>query len=130
MDMVSSFHIEPSRYLKEFAKMFKFPLHDSVCWLQGSEWEKDWAESGRGDEVCDILNTELELSDTLDVFPEGLSLGFYYNYCQEEEWKDTGARTEVRVCCQGGKYKDCQEILEELEYEDEAVTADLMQSGT
>ena len=97
--------------------------------MQGSEWEREWADSGRGDEVCEILNAELELTDTLDVFPEGLSLGFYYNYCQEEEWKDTGARTEVRVCCQGGKYKDCQEILEELEYEDEAVTADLIQSG-
>ena len=99
--------------------------------VQGSEWESKWVGSNRGDEVCEILNTELELSDTIDVFPEGLSLGYYYNYCQEEEWKDTGARSEVRVCCQGGKARDCQEILEDYEedYEEEAQAADLTKSG-
>ena len=98
--------------------------------FQGSEWESQWAGSGRGDEVCQILNTQLELTDTIDVFPEGLSLGYFYNYCQEEEWKDTGARSEVKVCCQGGKYRDCQEILEQEDNQDGAPAADLTQSGT
>ena len=97
--------------------------------FQGSEWESQWAGSGRGDEVCQILNTQLELTDTIDVFPEGLSLGYFYNYCQEEEWKDTGARSEVRLCCQGGKARDCQEILEEAESQEEDQAADLTMSG-
>merc|ERR1711936_600028 len=50
-----------------------------------------------------------------DVFPEGVNFGYYYNYCQDEEWKDTRLRSQARVCCQEGKYRDCQEIFQEYE---------------
>ena len=35
-----------------------------------------------------------------DVFPEGIQFGYYYNYCENEDWNDTGVRSEVSVCCQ------------------------------
>ena len=37
-----------------------------------------------------------------DLFPEGVQFGFYYNYCAEEDWHDSGARSTARVCCQVG----------------------------
>ena len=68
-----------------------------------------------------------------DVFPDGIQFGYYYNYCEEEEWNDTGARSEATVCCQvskntyqrkyikqleDGQYKSCEEIFEEYENEE------------
>ena len=41
-----------------------------------------------------------------DVFPEGIQFGYFYNYCEEEEWNDTGARSEATVCCQVSKTKN------------------------
>ena len=35
-----------------------------------------------------------------DLFPEGVQFGFYYNYCAEEDWHDSGARSTAGVCCQ------------------------------
>ena len=37
-----------------------------------------------------------------DLFPEGVQFGFYYNYCAEADWHDSGARSKARVCCQVG----------------------------
>ena len=54
-----------------------------------------------------------------EVFPEGVRFGYYYNYCEEEEWRDTKARSEASVCCEGGRYRNCQEIFEEYEEEEE-----------
>ena len=84
-----------------------------------------------------------------DVFPEGvqvrlqalqtglyfiplLQFGYFYNYCENEDWKDTAVRSKTYVCCQvwilqrlsiferfpliqDGKYKSCEEIFGELE---------------
>merc|ERR1711892_1561988 len=51
----------------------------------------------------------------MGVFPEGVQFGFFYNYCENAGWKDTGKRTKKAVCCQGGKYKSCDEVFAELE---------------
>ena len=82
-------------------------------------------ESGKyGDEVCSILLEEFEMPEVHyvdisiylslcihpinccqvpnDLFPEGVQFGFYYNYCAEEDWHDSGARSTARVCCQVG----------------------------
>ena len=37
-----------------------------------------------------------------DLFPEGVQFGFYYNYCAEADWHDSGARSTAGVCCQVG----------------------------
>ena len=76
--------------------------------VQGQSWEKLWSggvrkETGEkyGDEVCSILESELDMTDVPnDVFPEGIQFGYYYNYCENEDWNDTGVRSEVSVCCQ------------------------------
>ena len=85
--------------------------------FQGKSWEAIWSADTRretgdkyGDEVCSILSSELEMTEVPnDVFPEGVMFGFYYNYCENEDWNDTGARSHVNVCCQVRKYfKTCQ----------------------
>ena len=51
--------------------------------------------------MCSILESELDMTDVPnDVFPEGIQFGYYYNYCENEDWNDTGVRSEVSVCCQ------------------------------
>jgi len=109
-----------------FKETYKKGTFSKKCAEMGQSWEKLWSgglrkESGEkyGDEVCSILESELDMTDVPnDVFPEGIQFGYYYNYCENEDWKDTGKRSEVSVCCEGGKYKSCEEIFEE-EYADE-----------
>ena len=45
------------------------------------------------------------------VFPEGIQFGYFYNYCEEEEWNDTGARSEATVCCQVSKTKNQSKLV-------------------
>ena len=74
----------------------------------GQSWESLWTPEVRkdnglryGDEVCSILSEELEMTEVPnDVFPEGVQFGYYYNYCEKEEWKDSGVRSSINVCCQ------------------------------
>merc|ERR1719510_2915380 len=57
----------PATCPASFKETFKRGTFSKKCKELGSEWESKWAGSNRGDEVCEILNTELELSDTIDV---------------------------------------------------------------
>ena len=33
-----------------------------------------------------------------------LQLGFFYNFCGSNKWKDTGSRTSSSVCCKVNRY--------------------------
>ena len=75
----------------------------------GAGWEsvytpakyKESGEERYGDEVCRLLGEELEMTDVPnDVFPDGVQFGYFYNYCEKEDWNDSGARSEISVCCQ------------------------------
>merc|ERR1711892_19905 len=113
----------PANCPANFKDNYKFGTFPKHCAKMGLSWEKLWSPSDNretrgvyGDEVCDILTNELEMPDVPnEVFPEGVQFGFFYNYCENAEWKDTGKRTKKAVCCQGGKYKSCDEVFAELE---------------
>ena len=44
---------------------------------------------------------------------EPLELGYYYSYCGIDKWKDTGVRSQVTFCCQGGLSVDCQTLADQ-----------------
>ena len=46
---------------------------------------------------------------------EPLELGYYYSYCGINKWKDTGVRSEVTFCCQGGLSVDCETAAAQVE---------------
>lgn len=46
------------------------------------------------------MERQLDMPDIPnEEFPDGVMFGYYYNYCENEEWKDTGKRSEKLVCC-------------------------------
>jgi len=113
----------PAKCPATFKYTYKKGVFSKNCGTMGQKWEKVWSPAKQrvpgtkyGDEVCDILTKELDMPDVPnDVFPEGVQFGYFYNYCENEDWKDTAVRSKKFVCCQDGKYKSCEEIFGELE---------------
>ena len=58
---------------------------------------------------------ELGVENVPGDLEEPLELGYYYSYCGINKWKDTGVRSQVTFCCQGGISVDCQTITSQLE---------------
>lgn len=65
--------------------------------------------------MCGILKDEMGMADIPNSqYQNGVQLGFFYNYCGGSLWKDTNVRSKNRICCQGGKYRNCDDDLEIL----------------
>merc|ERR1712012_277004 len=68
-------------------------------------------------DVCQIIQLELGIDDIPGEddkkYKDGMQLGFYYNFCGNSKWKDTGLRTKSKVCCQNGVSRNCTELLQE-----------------
>ena len=58
---------------------------------------------------------ELGVENVPGDLEEPLELGYYYSYCGINKWKDTGVRSEVTFCCQGGLSVDCETAAAQLE---------------
>ena len=56
---------------------------------------------------------ELGVENVPGDLDEPLELGYYYSYCGIDKWKDTGVRSEVTFCCQGGVSVDCQTLADQ-----------------
>ena len=53
-----------------------------------------------GADVCSIVKAELGLDNVPGLETEQpLQFGYFYKYCGQEEWKDTGVRSDVMICC-------------------------------
>merc|ERR1719270_3277462 len=62
-------------------------------------------------DVCTIVKQELGVENipSEDV-PDPLQFGYYYTFCGKDEWKDTGVKSDVLICCQNGIAVDCDSI--------------------
>ena len=78
-------------------------------WVLGSnEWESSWTplvsilSTGKyTSDVCSIVKSELGLDNVPgEEIEQPLQFGYFYTYCGEEEWKDTGVRSDAMICCQ------------------------------
>ena len=58
---------------------------------------------------------ELGVENVPGDLEEPLELGYYYSYCGINKWKDTGVRSEVTFCCQGGLSVDCETAAAQVE---------------
>ena len=56
---------------------------------------------------------ELGVENVPGDLDEPLELGYYYSYCGINKWKDTGVRSQVTFCCQGGVSVDCQTLADQ-----------------
>lgn len=54
-----------------------------------------------GDDVCDgaLKKTGLKKPPPSPRFPDGVAIGFYYNYCKDIKWYDTELRVPQNLCC-------------------------------
>merc|ERR1739838_646649 len=104
-----------------------------ICGKLGMQWEEKflqfdtfWAPASRSKvpnnkrpvDACTIVQEELGLLDVPAKnerkYPAGVPLGFYYNYCGGSLWRDSGVRSQGKICCQGGKSRNCKQLLQEL----------------
>jgi len=117
------------------------------CGRLGSEWESNWIQqataSGRSWElnwtplvsilstgkytkdVCTIVKQELGIENIpSEDIPDPLQFGYYYTFCGKDEWKDTGVKSDVLICCQNGVAVDCDSIDTSTLGEEDADTSD------
>merc|ERR1712025_709985 len=91
-----------------------------LCQKVGLNWEKNWTPTKvgfrgtEGDKICGLVKREFGETDVPSTsFPNGIRLGFYYNFCGEPEWTWTGLLTnQDALCCKSGKYVSCNGLTE------------------
>jgi len=92
-----------------------------LCQKVGLNWEKNWSPTKagfrgtEGDKICGLVKKEFNEPDIPSVnFPNGIRLGFFYNFCGEPDWTWTGLSTNANaLCCKGGKYLRCDGLVEQ-----------------
>merc|ERR1712128_359431 len=85
------------------------------------QWEKSWSPTKRGfrgmegDNVCKAVQKDLGSDDVPnELFPQGIRLGYFYNFCGLEDWTFSGqVRQGENICCKGGKYSSCKGLVPE-----------------
>jgi len=78
-----------------------------LCQKVGQQWEKSWSPTKRGfrglegDNVCKAVKKELGAENVPnELFPQGIRLGYFYNFCGIEEWTFSGLlRQGDTMCC-------------------------------
>jgi len=91
-----------------------------LCQKVGGQWEKSWSPTKRGfrglegDNVCKAVQKELGVDDVPnELFPKGIRLGYFYNFCGIDEWTFSGlVRQGDSLCCKDGSYISCDGIVE------------------
>lgn len=118
------------------------------CGQMGKNWEKSFLQfdklwkpflakvpgNKRPLDVCGVIQAELGIdnipAENEKKFKDGMELGFYYNYCGGQKWKDTAVRTKSKVCCKEGVSRNCKELLAELQKEKDKAAANATSSTT
>merc|ERR1711982_233357 len=83
-----------------------------------SDWELNWTplvsilSTGKyTKDVCTIVKQELGVENIpSEDIPDPLRFGYFYTFCGKDEWKDTGVKSDVLICCQNGIAVDCDSI--------------------
>lgn len=134
---LANYFVVPQQFKTTCPAKFSHTRYNGVyankCKELGVEWEGKWSAllsypkgTRYGDQVCKIAAEELGEDNIPSFrFPDGIQFGYYYNWCGSKLWRDSTGRSDVRVCCKDGFYKNCQELIEEMEAEAAAEEARL-----
>merc|ERR1712142_935522 len=88
-----------------------------VCAKMGEKWSTKWSPTAAGrfgrewDKICRIAADRLNVTDfpSSQLFPQGIMLGYFYNFCGSKEWRDTGVRKGGdNICCMDKKIVSCK----------------------
>ncbi|TRY72302.1 hypothetical protein TCAL_03423 [Tigriopus californicus] len=95
----------PKEYEKYCGDLFN-KVKSKITWRTPSKKRSGF---NVGDDLCALVKKEAGIRKLPNKrFPRGLEVGFYYNYCSDITWYDTGNRIKTNLCCDTNqRYVDC-----------------------